>query len=273
MFRAYIDESGTHDSSAYIVIGGLIVSSTNSVGFQNAWRQALLRAEVPYSHMREFTQSVGPFAKWRSEKREFEPQRQAFMKDLCDCVITNVCYTFGAVLTRAHYDALVPADLREAMGSPYTFLGRYCIARVGVWAQNQGIADQVNLIFEQGQPHSSLKLQHNLLSANERAKEEFRLGVLSFADKRDEHHPEDAMALQAADLVAYELLKHWNTLKQHSERRVRPYVEPDLRRYPLKRLMELPRDWNELTAEDVRREATVWRTGRAYAAALKNTLP
>jgi hypothetical protein len=266
MFTAYVDESGAYKESPHMAVGGVIADAEKWKSFENCWREVLSDADVPYSHMKDFSQSKGPFSKWSS--KEFEPLRRAFMKGLCDCIVSNVAYTFGAIITRKHYEGLVPADLRKDMGSPYTFLGRYCIARVAVWAQDNSPTEPINIIFERGQPQASLRTQHNLLSANEQARTEYRLGLLSFADKFDRKHPEDTvLPLQAADLVAYELLKHWNTLQEYSNRLVKDYIKPDLRRYPLKRLMELPKDWNKLTAFDIAREVRVWKNIRDYAKA------
>jgi hypothetical protein len=78
--------------------------------------------------------------------------------------------------------------------------------------------------------------------------------------------------LQGADVVAYELVKHWNTLQKHQERLVQPVNEPEVR-YPLKRLMELNHDWNKLTPVDLEREVTAWKTVRDYAKALTVELP
>jgi hypothetical protein len=268
MFTAYIDESGAHDQSPYIGVGGVIASGAKWAEFDREWRKALSDAGAPYSHMREFAPSVGAFRKWESATKQFEPERTAFLRSICDCIVRNVAYTFGAIITRRHYEALVPEQLRADMGVPYTFLGRYCIARVGVWAQDHSPDEPVDLVFERGQPQTALRIQHGILGANQRTRREYKLGRLSFADKYVRDRPEEsALPLQAADLVAYELVKHWNTVQAYARRLVGPHIPPDLRRYALKRLMEIPRDWNMLTATDIAREVRTWQIIRDYAEA------
>ena len=125
MFTAYVDEFGD-ERSPHMAVGGVIADAENWQAFENCWREILSRCGVLYSHMREFAHSTGPFKKWSSETKEFEPERIAFMKGLCHCLVSNAEYTFGAIITRKHYDALVPGELSKDTGSPYTFLGRYC---------------------------------------------------------------------------------------------------------------------------------------------------
>ena len=267
MFRAYVDESGTDNASGCIGVGGLIADVEAWWRFEIEWRRILSEAGVKYSHMKEYAHSAGEFSKWKSKTKEFEPQREKFMQQVCDCITKTAIYTFGAIIAKSEYEKFVPEDLRQDMGAPYAFLGRYCIARVGVWAQENSYEEPVNLIFERGQPQTTIRVQHKILMAHEQARKQFRIGALSFMDKYIGEHPEDSvLPLQAADVVAYELVKHWNTFQASQERLVQPANATGVR-YPLKRLMELPRDWNKLTSVDFKREVSVWKTVRDYARA------
>jgi Protein of unknown function (DUF3800) len=252
---AYVDESGSDDANAVIGVGGLISNSEKWAEFESRWTSVMLASEVKYSHMREFAHSVGEFTKWKSSTKGFEPQRRAFLAALCASITNSAAYSFGAILTKSHYEQFVPEDMRKDMGTPYTFLGRYCMARVGVWADNNGVDEPVNIVFEQGQPETALRFQHGILSAHELARKEFRIGQLSFADKRS------VLELQAADVVAYELVKHWNDLA--SSRSNKP-------RYPLQQLMTLDHDWNKITTIDIAREVEVWKSIRDQARILEH---
>ncbi|MGH6876343.1 MAG: DUF3800 domain-containing protein [Rhizomicrobium sp.] len=274
MFTAYIDESGTDEASNCLGIGGLIADAEQWTAFETQWRQALADAGVKYSHMKEYAHSTGEFGKWKSKTKQFEPQRERFMRQLCYAITKTAKYTFGAIITRGDYEKFVPEDLRRGMGTPYTFLGRYCIARVGVWAQENSPKEPVKLVFERGQPSQGLRLQHGILSANEVARKQYKLGLLTFADKYVRDNPEQSvLPLQAADIVAYELVKQWRTMQKEATRLVQPYILQDSRRYPLKRLMELPRDWNILTAANIAEEVRVWQTAKNYAKAFNAELP
>jgi hypothetical protein len=63
------------------------------------------------------------------------------------------------------------------------------------------------------------------------------------------------LELQAADVVAYELAKHWNDLASNRSKKLR---------YPLQRLITVDHNWNKITAIDVEREVNVWKSIRDY---------
>jgi hypothetical protein len=253
MYIAFVDESGSDDASKYIGVGGLISTLEKWAEFKCRWRSMLLASNVRYSHMREFAHSIGEFSKWKSNKKEFELQRREFVAAACATIIDSAIYSFGAIITKAHYERLVPKDIRKDMGTPYTFLGRYFMARIGVWAADNGVDSPVDLVFEQGQQATALRFQHGLLSAHQLARKQFRIGQLSFADKQL------VVELQAADLVAYELVKHWNDLA--ADRSNTP-------RFPLRTLMALNHDWNKLTAFDIALDVENWTTIRTHASSL-----
>jgi hypothetical protein len=257
VYVAFIDESGSDDGSAYIGVGGLVSTEAKWSEFRTRWASVLQASGVKYCHMREYAHSVDEFAKWASTTKEFEPQRQQFMAAVCEAILASCVHSFGAVITKSHYEQMVPEDMRNDMGTPYTFLGRYCMASIGVWADDHGVNEPVNIILEQGQPETALRFQHGILAAHELARRDFRIGQLSFADKRSV--PE----LQAADLVAYELVKHWND--RASNRSQKP-------RYPLQQLMKLDRAWNKITAINLAREVAVWKNIRDLARGYRNRL-
>jgi hypothetical protein len=250
MFVAYVDESGSDDANDYIGVGGLIAPIEHWKAFEGRWREILAQHGVPYSHMREFAHSTGAFRKWRSPNKQFEPERIKFSADICQCILDHAIYSFGAIITKRHWKTLVPEDMRKDMGGPYAFLGRYCMTRICVWADDNGQTEPVDLVFEKGQPESAIRLQHSVLCRNENVRKEYRLGNLRFEDKRG------VLPLQAADVVAYELLKHFNDLASGRT--------TDLR-HPLRRLREMPNAWNKLTSLNIGREVAVWRTVREYA--------
>lgn len=133
------------------------------------------------------------------------------------------------------------------MVSPYAFLGRYCMTRIFVWADQIGHADPIDLVFEKGQPESPIRSQHSSLCRSSEVRKKFRLGDLRFEDKGA------ALPLQAADVVAYELLKHFKDLAS---------ARTTSLRYPLQRLTEMQRNWNKITSLDIAREVRVWQAVR-----------
>ena len=255
---AYVDESGTDDANDYIVAAGLLSDAARCDRFNVRWREILRESDVPYSHMKEYAHSRGPFVKWKSDTKEFEPERQKFLGNLCAAAKDFSLYSFGFIMKKADYEAHVPMELRDHMGIPYTMLARYCIVRLGVWADNEHHNEPVNLIFERGQPEHTVRVQHRILEAHDEARKAHRLGLLSFGNKYDKQCPEKSiLPLQGADLIAYELLKGWKDLK--AKRSAAP-------RYPLQQLQMIPHDWNPITVADLRAEVTPWKHAREQAA-------
>lgn len=254
---AYVDESGTDKGNPHIVVAGLLSDAARWVQFSVRWAEILRQSGVPYSHMKEFAHNCGPFAKWKSDTKEFESHRQKFLGSLCAAAKEFSVYSFGFVMKKADYEAYVPIELSDDMGGPYALLGRYCIVRIGVWADNQQHNEPVNLIFERGQPEHTIRVQHGIVQHHEEARKAYRLGVLAFGDKYNKEHPEESiLPLQAADLIAYELLKGWKNLTAN---RPRPP------RYPLQQLQAIPHAWNKLTVADIIQNVTVWRQARDRA--------
>ena len=260
MFTAYFDESGTDKSSYFTGVGGLLSDAGRWAQFENRWREILREHDLPYSHMAEYAHSAGPFKKWKSTDKSFEPQRQDFLGKLCDAAVQFSVYSFGFAMSKDLYAACVPEFMRQEMGSPYTFLARWCLASIGVWGADNKHDQPIDAIFERGQPQHSIRMQHNILLANERARKEFRIGKLSFLDKLDKEDPKrTVLQLQGADLVAYELVKN------ESDRRFKPIFKM---RYPMRRLTKIPHTWNILTAVDLIREVAEWKRIRDYAVSL-----
>lgn len=257
MFTAYFDESGTDKSSYYTGVGGLLSDAERWAHFENRWGEILREHGLPYSHMADYAHSTGPFNKWKSNDKRFEPQRREFLGKLCDALVQSSIHSFGFVVSKNLYEACVPEFMREEMGSAYTFLARWCLASIGVWGADVRHAQPINVIFERGQPQNRIRMQHNILLANERARKEFRIGELTFLDKYDKGDPQRTVVqLQGADLVAYELVKN------ESDRRFKSIFRM---RYPMRRLSKIPHTWNILTEVNLIREVAEWKRIRDYA--------
>ncbi len=256
LFTAYFDESSTDDNSHFTGVGGLLADVDHWKKFEERWKAILSEYDVPYSHMKEFAHSTKFFKKWKSASKEFEPQRQAFLGKLCEAAVEFSAYSFAFVVGKNIYDACVPEYMRKEMGTPYTFLARWCLAAITVWAKDNHHDEPIDVIFERGQPEHTLRLQHNVLTARENFRKEFRIGVLDFKDKYDKRDPnKTVVALQGADLVAYE------TCKNETDRRTK---NPFRMRYPMRQLQRIPHTWNVLEAAELIREVTVWKRVRDY---------
>jgi hypothetical protein len=214
-------------------LGGLLSDADRWAKFESRWQEILHERDLPYSHMREFAHSTGPFTKSKSNDKRFERERREFLGKLCDATIEFSEYSFGFVMTKAHYEVYVPNPMKSEMGAPCPFLARWCLVRIGVWASNRSHDEPIDVVFERRQPeHTIIRLQHNIIAAREKARREFRIGGLSFSDKYDKENPNQSVTqLQGADLVAYEIVKNGKDLSSNPSAKMR---------HPMRRLMQIP---------------------------------
>ena len=249
-FTAYVDESGTDEGNRFIVLGGLLSDGKRWMAFSRRWKKILKKADVPYSHMREFAHNSGAFRKWHSLNKQFEPQRHDLMKQLCDAIVDCAVYGFGFIMSKNDYEKHVPENIKQTMGEPYVFLARWCFVVLGRWAVNNDHNNPINIVFERGQPQSDIRRDHRIVLQHEQARRYFRIGSLVFGDKYNRKlSDKSVLPLQGADIVAYELLKHKKNMATERHGSVR---------YPLKQLNEIPHEWLRIGVPDIKEVVRTW---------------
>lgn len=122
VFRAYGDDSlrsdGVKQLPAVCTFAAVVATHDVWSRFERAWNAVMRQHGVPYLHMREFTQSVGPYEKWKSPDRE--PERRAFLRD---CLATvKVAGSINAYSTSVLCDHLerFNRDYKQTL-RPYEF--------------------------------------------------------------------------------------------------------------------------------------------------------
>jgi hypothetical protein len=75
-YYLYCDAGGGKDHG-FVVVAGWLSTFEKWNDFISEWNQQLLAAfNIPYFHMKEFSQSKGPFESWKDD----EPRRTRFME-------------------------------------------------------------------------------------------------------------------------------------------------------------------------------------------------
>lgn len=208
MLSCYLDEAGGKDDK-FTVVAGFVSTATRWEQFEVDWRLMLASYGVPYSHMKEFSQSTGPFKKWRGA----ESIRRRFLADAASIIKQRVqggvfCYMhhtiFDQVNKRVH--------LKDVLNSPYAAAGRACAAQANVLQKG------IECVFEEGGPDT-----HGLLTAMSIP---LTLPDPIFKPSRDRTDKKGFFRkglaqLQAADFLAYELRKHHREFSRRSGRPVR----------------------------------------------------
>lgn len=165
--------------------------------------------------MKEFSQSTGPFKKWKDR----EIIRRNFLRDGTDIIRQRaqrwlLCCVHHQLfdITNARY------RVRETLSSPYAIAGRACVAQVNSWNADRAESEDIEFIFEDGGPdkgglHTALEVPFQLPDAILRPSRDMK-------DKKGNLR-KGVIQLQAADLLAYEVRKNRREFAVRSGRATR----------------------------------------------------
>ncbi|MGA2876612.1 MAG: hypothetical protein ABSE82_13870 [Nitrososphaerales archaeon] len=204
MFTTYFDEAGS-DDLGYMFVAGYVASVEAWERFEVDWKLFLAKFDVPYLHMKEFSQSKKCYAKWKDN----EPQRGRFLGMAAEIINSHAKRAFLSMVSCKEFgevDAMF--TLSERFKSPYALTGRACIGLANNWARNPKtkLLD-IEYVFEDGGPDKG-----GLISSVE-ALPPF-LPSPAFKPSRDEKPSRGwpqgrrgVVQLQAADYLAYEARK------------------------------------------------------------------
>lgn len=277
----YFDESGTHKGSKALSVAGFLGKADEWGAFEFEWENALRDFELDFFHMASFESRQRGYD-WPDDVRKERINR------LIRIIHSHVLGSFGVVLPLADYDAIFPedeeppgpnrewlapgivapgaprpgdapphseghrrGDIRRKSGGPYGLASIMLFSAVAEQVKKLPGDPFIAYIFEAGaEGHGQIdKLWHDNY-ADEAQRIELRLLSLAFEDKRR------VLALQAADMLAYELHKH---LPRHLGLEDRPT------RYTLKALAQRPKFWSTVDADTLRQWHFVIGRGLHYS--------
>jgi hypothetical protein len=234
VFTAYYDESGSPDALA-VVVAGFVASDDQWREFERNWNESLNAFGISHFHAVEFAQSVGEFTKWKGHEKSpgLQLERQRFLRQLLAHIKLRARFCCSHVVRMADYRKVNGVYFLDAV-QPYALCGRTAVASVIGWSSRNKIPEtQVRHIFEDGAKHKGF-LQKRLIKDK---------GFNPIFMKKDE-----AVSLQAADLLAYETLLG---IRNIFEKGVTDF---ERLRYPFRMLDEVPHtmiDWGIYSEEDL----------------------
>jgi hypothetical protein len=198
VFKAYFDESGTHDGSPAVVVAGWLASANQWAHFSADWLRELraFRLYPPVFHMTDFESRRQAFATWSNPERIRRLQRlqKIIRRRTRKAIAVAVAVDAYAV---AREERKVPGEL-----SAYGFAVMECTKKVGAWADLTGHKDPVGYCFEAGAKHQGdVVTAMTCVEKNPTFQARFRYGSWAFGFKQD------LPPLQAADMLAYEVWK------------------------------------------------------------------
>lgn len=219
MWTVYGDAGGSRREPA-TVVGCFLNSAENWTAFHSDWKALLQAYCVPYLHMKEYAHSVGPFAKWKGNKS----LRDKFMGRALDIIEKHGCISFGVLVQSEDFNrAAQKTRFDNLVGNAYLFAARTCLTKINYWCKFHNFHQPVEYIFESGDE------KQNWLRA---IMKDDGLPEPIFRGKIETDPQRSILPLQAADLLAYELLIGY-----------RQNNTPRQLRYPLQRLQRMQHDW------------------------------
>ena len=208
--RAYFDESGNEEQPGYFGVAGLVGSDNQWSVFDRLWKEALETTGAPYLHMREFAHSVDAFTEWKDGKA----RREQLMADVVVAVLQSELTAVGSALRVGDFDALTE-EQRIRLQSPY-----FCCLQDVLWGfALETLAEdpkvEVHVTGDRHGQHEdkARKLHRAMRQAGGR--------LANLSDKLNFADMKRTFGLQAADFLAYEMVKELRNQDVRPEDRMR----------------------------------------------------
>jgi Protein of unknown function (DUF3800) len=200
MYTAYFDESGVHQGSPAAVVAGYLSTDERWSGFEREWRNLLVDHGVSAFHRTHLESFRGEFCR---EAGWDENRRRQLLRSAHDIIKRYTLFGVGAAVVRLDFEKEMPAAVRTAFGGPYGWLVHDCLVGVGHWAVDNRCTEGVGYVFEAGaRGRHQVEKMFAVLCRETRFRDLCRIGSWKFSTKAE------ALQLQAADILAYEIYKH-----------------------------------------------------------------
>src|SRR6266849_3215573 len=197
---AFFDESGTHLDSTVVVVGGYVASEDQWFMFRQEWEDMLHREGIPAIHRVSLENFRGNFAR----ENGWDETRRVRLLEVAQAIIRRWTVAgVGAAVIRRDFDDAMPGVIKRAFGGPYGWLVHDCIVGIGHWANDNKREDLILYAFEDGADgRRQVEAMFESLRNDPTFRDLCRIGGWCFPTKAE------AVELQAADFLAYEVYKH-----------------------------------------------------------------
>jgi hypothetical protein len=144
IFKAYFDESGTHDDASNIAVAGYISTTKQWKRFGQEWTAILRREGVNVLHRVDLENFRGAFRSW-SRDRQVKVTRE------CHGIIKKHTEKgIGGAVIAVDFDQAMPDVVKRVFGGPYGWLAQECMIGIGHWATDSNQKAFVQYVFEKG---------------------------------------------------------------------------------------------------------------------------
>lgn len=187
-YVAYFDDSGHPDDQGFVIAAGFISTKAQWLLFEQEWREIIDRHEIedhngnPVFHRKYFE---------ASHKRT-RPEKVAVLFKLAHLIKARAQFYISKIVDMAAYRSVNDIyAFEQNVGAPFALVGRSAIVATNKWKESGPGRENLRVVFEDGTKHKG-----DFMDAMARD----LLPCPRFAS------PLDEVPLQAADLLAWDLL-------------------------------------------------------------------
>jgi len=189
--EAYLNDSGTHPSSAVVCVAGYVFEKEQAIEFDKEWRAALRSYHLPFFRMSACAHGAEPFDKLSlDECVALETKMLGIASKWMSCGM--------AITVRPDmFIRVMPAETDA--DTPYSFCARYCLAGARRCLDQKKLEGECAYFFESGhRSYGKANEIMNQLYNDAKLRKEHRYSSHTFIGKSK------ATPLQAADLLAWQ---------------------------------------------------------------------
>lgn len=204
VMEAYGDGS-QYDGLGHFVVAAFVAPLEEWAQFSPKWRDVLHEADPALTvfHMTDYlARRTKPYREWDDNKHG------RLIESLLDLVGQAALFGAGVALKKREYDSL-SAGVRQRLGNladnPYRVCAHACIARISNWLEKHGFGNErVAYVFEAGDKGlpAFRETVNEIIGASQVYRDEMKIISVVNMSKRD------ALPLQAADILAWEMSHH-----------------------------------------------------------------
>jgi len=203
-----LDESSDQKQEDVFVVAGLFAYQMNWLEVERLWEERLDRDSIPYFHASDCEHVRGEFERFRARRgslSEAEKQRAELVRsDLIKIITSEEMSIVGVAMVMADFKKIVTTN-RSALelfsDDPYHLTYSLAFTVVANAIKEFRPAHVVAFVCDQNETHSAQALASYKDFCAKNADLDPHLGSLNYLDDRK------SPALQAADLVAYEVMR------------------------------------------------------------------
>jgi hypothetical protein len=189
----YVDDSGTHDDSKLVVMGGPVFLQSRFFEFHYEWDRILARhGIVGPIHMCEFNQ-------YRRFGHLGRDERSALFQDLVYLINQNKAYSLTVEVDNLNFQTFFPTEKYRGLIGPAPLAFFECMVLDAIIARDHNSSGKTAFVVAHSHNNIEMVDAHAFMVSYFEQKDEAlrRVGSLTFDT------PGNVNALQAADLVAW----------------------------------------------------------------------